>query len=51
MARVGEAFGIGIIFDVVISHKAGADATEDVRAVRVEQWGGFLVLLLVVCSC
>lgn len=39
LARVAEMFGIGVIFDVVISHKAGADDVEDVRAVKVEQFG------------
>lgn len=39
LARVAEMFGIGVIFDVVISHKAGADDIEDVRAVKVEQFG------------
>lgn len=39
LADAAEAFGIGVIFDVVISHKAGADDVEDVRAVRVDHVG------------
>lgn len=39
LARVADLFGIGLIFDVVISHKAGADDVEDVRAVRVDSFG------------
>lgn len=38
---MAQAFGIVIIFDVVISHKAGADAVEAVRAVRVDEMGNF----------
>lgn len=41
LAHAAEQLGIGVIFDVVISHKAGADAVEDVRAVKVDQFGGF----------
>lgn len=39
LSHVAEMFGIGLIFDVVISHKAGADAVEDVRAVKVDKFG------------
>lgn len=39
LAQTAEAHGISIIFDVVVSHKAGADRFEDVRAVKVEELG------------
>lgn len=39
LARAAKQFGIGIIFDTVISHKAGADEFEEVKAVRVQQSG------------
>ncbi|KAF3770275.1 family 13 glycoside hydrolase [Cryphonectria parasitica EP155] len=38
LAHAAEAHGVGVVFDVVISHKAGADEFEDVRAVRVENF-------------
>lgn len=39
LARVADVFGIGLIFDVVMGHKAGADDVEHVRAVRVDDYG------------
>lgn len=39
LARAAEAHGVGVVFDVVISHKAGADEYEDVRAIKVENFG------------
>ncbi|PSR83745.1 alpha-amylase [Coniella lustricola] len=38
LARAAEAHGVGMVFDVVISHKAGADECEDVRAIKVESF-------------
>lgn len=39
LSHVAQQFGIGLIFDTVISHKAGADDFEEVKAVRVQQFG------------
>lgn len=39
LTHVAQQFGIGVIFDTVISHKAGADDFEEVKAVRVQQSG------------
>lgn len=43
LSHTAEEFGIGLIFDTVISHKAGADDFEEVKAVKVDQFGQSLL--------
>ena len=36
LAEVADRYGIGVLFDAVLNHKAGADFSEEVRAVRID---------------
>lgn len=45
--QVADDHDVDIIFDMVVNHKAGADCTEPVRAVRVNVLGQWLTPLLI----
>lgn len=40
MAERARGVGVGVLFDVVLNHKAAADVAEEVQAVRVDLKGG-----------
>ena len=39
LAHRAADYGVELLFDVVINHKAGAERTERVRGLRVEEFG------------
>ena len=45
LARRAADLGLDLLFDVVVNHKAGADRTERVRGVRVEELGRIVLFL------
>jgi len=36
LAEVAGMYGIGVLFDAVLNHKARADFSEEVKAVRID---------------
>jgi alpha-amylase len=50
LAQKAQEIGVGLYFDAVLNHKAGADQKEKCRVIEVDQGSEFVAVATLTCS-